>query len=130
MRYFNESIIGRRGSKRVVPADLETGYIVLLRDNNYYVVIRSGIWDKSRMTHADEYNVFSRVYLNEYDLQLNSRRNKKYDIIEVWKWDDSKEQEYLEFFRFFDNNNKDRTYGNKALIEIIRSGDYEKIFER
>lgn len=131
MRYFNESIIGRKGIRNISISDLKTGYIVRLRDDNYYVVkINDRLPEKNELLRATDSNMFIYIRLSEYDNRLNSKRDHKYDIVEVYQYKDQYRDEYIEFFENFDVTNKDRVFGRRALMIILSSGDYEKIFER
>lgn len=129
MKHINESIIGRKRSSRITILDLKTGYIVRLRDDNYYVVkINDRLPEKSRLRRATDSNMFIFIRLSEYDNRLNSKRDHKYDIVEVYQYKDQYRDEYIEFFENFDVSNKNETFGRKTLMKIISSGDYEKIF--
>ena len=131
MRYFIESIIGRKGIRNISISDLKTGYIVRLRDDNYYVVkINDRLPEKSELRRATDSNMFIYIRLNEYDNRLNSKRDHKYDIVEVYQYKDQYRDEYIEFFENYDVSNKDQVFGRRALMIILSSGDYEKIFER
>ena len=132
MEHFNESIIGRKGIRNMSISDLKTGYIVRLRDDNYYVVVINKYFpDHSRLCRANDYNMFVNISLAEYGHNMNSLRDRKYDIVEILKWKGPRqEEEYTEFFGTYDPNNKDDKFGRSILMKIISSGDYETIFER
>lgn len=125
MKYFNESIIGRKNSG-VFLDDLKTGYIVKLNDNNYYfVLINKHNFQNSKLIRSS-HNIIISPHLAEYNNQLCSKRSSKYNIIEVWGYeDDGDEDIYSDYYLYGDGG--DEFFGQNALQKLIINQKFKRI---
>jgi len=125
MKYFNESIIGRKKSG-VFLDDLKTGYVVKLNDNNYYfVLIDKHNFQNSKLIRSS-HNIIISPYLTEYNNQLCSKRSSKYNIIEVWGYeDDGDEGIYLNYYLY--SEIEDEFFSQNALQKLIINNKFKRI---
>lgn len=125
MKYFNESIIGRKNSG-VFLDDLKTGYIVKLNDNNYYfVLINKHNFQNSKLIRSS-HNIIISPHLAEYNNQLCSKRSSKYNIIEVWGYEDDGDED-IYFDYYLTGEGGDEFFGQNALQKLIINQKFKRI---